>query len=104
MSYEEQDREMGRFMREHGDRRRAFAALTTKLKKIGQGLQGTSTVLMNLNPDAYSLAAEGALRDLELVRGEVDVSGLLKLIEEHRRLTQQLVEDQQTLKQFGVEH
>jgi hypothetical protein len=39
---------------------------------------------------------------LEAVAGDVDISGIRQLLDEHVRLSQHLIADEQTLKKLGI--
>lgn len=102
MSEHEQAVEIGRFVIEHGHRRKEYVVLSERLKRIGVGLQQAVAGLINADAVGYSKNTFNAKVALEAVHPEVDLSALIKLIEEHVHLTEHLIRDQETLKKFGI--
>lgn len=103
MSIEDQDKEIGRQIREHRDRRREYVALTGKLKRIGAAFQQAAGDLNKADADSYSESTQNAKTQIEMLQTEVDLSDLVRLLNEHVHLTKQLVDDQRILKEYGVE-
>jgi hypothetical protein len=102
MSHEERDGEKWRLIREAHERRQEYLALSAKLERLGVALQQAAHVMA---ADAASSPAnsEAAKQMLQSVAGDVDVSGITQLLNEHVRLTKHLVADEQTLKEYGIE-
>ncbi len=103
MSTEEQDRELGRLLREHGERRQKYIALTAKLNRIGGPLQATAGLLTQAKADVYSILPEGAIQNLAPLAGEIDLSALVNLLREYSALGQKLVEERDMLRKYGVD-
>lgn len=103
MSNIEQDAEIGRLVREHGDRRREYLTLTAKLNRIGAALNEASVKLLSTNADTYSDNNFAAKRALESIAEEVDLRQLLGFVIEHVELTKQLRREQSMLQQYGVD-
>lgn len=103
MSNAEQDAEIGRLVREHGERRREYVTLTAKLNRIGTALGQASEKLVSTDTHGYSDNTYTAKCCLESILDEVDLRKLLGLIEEHVHLTNQLKREQETLRQYGID-
>ena len=99
MSNHEQDVEIGRLVREHGERRKEYIALSSRLKRIGGGLQPAVGALLGADVGSYSANTVNAKNALESIASEIDLSALLGLVDEHIRLTNRLKQDQETLQQ-----
>ncbi len=100
---QEQRLEIQRLIREHSERRQAYLALSAKLKRLGLALQQAAANLVEADAGGYSANSEAAREVLAPVAGEVDLSGITQLLNDHVRLTRLLVADQQTLKKHGIE-
>ena len=77
MSHNEQDLEIGRPVREHGDRRKEYLALSAKLKRIGSALQQASGGMMNADSGMYSENTFQSKKCLEPIVSEVDLAAIL---------------------------
>jgi hypothetical protein len=103
MSNIEQDAEIGRLVREHGERRREYLTLTAKLNRIGAALKEASEKLLATDADSYSENSYAAKRALEGIAQEVELRQLLQSVNEHVELTKQLKREQGMLTQYGVD-
>lgn len=100
MSLEEQDREIGRLVREYHERRREFAALTAKVKKIGEALGRLSSLLRQADADR----GMGDVRyTLEEIAKDVDLTALRQLLGEYAVMDQRLRDDRQALQRLGID-
>jgi hypothetical protein len=104
MSHQDQDAEIGRLVREHGDRRREYLTISAKLNRIGTALKQASEKLINADAQGYSGNTFDAKRVLQGLADEVDMRQLLALVEEHADLTLKLKREQEMLNQYGIEH
>lgn len=89
-SSKEREREIAQLLLDHARRQQEYLTVCTKLKRLGIVLEHATPNLLAAN------AAPGSA-------GEVDVSGIIELLNEHLRLTRALLSDKQTLQQYGVE-
>lgn len=106
MSHEEQDLQIGRLIREHGNRRQEFIAFTAKLKQIGTALNQAGGQLVGLNPDVYQnniSALSNAKNLLNNIAEATDVKHIAHQVHEYTQLLDKLMEDQKLLKEYGVE-
>jgi hypothetical protein len=102
-SIEPHDREVGRLVREHHQRRREYLALNDKLKRLGAVLQQATEKILAAGA-AESTDDSAAAKDLlQSVAGEIDLSGITELLNQHARLAQRLVADEQVLKDRGIQ-
>ena len=81
--------------RQREERRREYVALTTKLRELGAALQQAAATLTAVDLESDSAQSEAAKKALESVGREVDLSGVIDLLNEHARLTRQLSPDPQ---------
>jgi hypothetical protein len=100
-SREERDRDIERLAREAQDRRQEYLALNAKLARLGEVFQQAAALLASATGSA-STNSEAARSMLEAVAGDVDISGIRQLLDEHVRLSQHLIADEQTLKKLGI--
>ena len=97
------DREISRLIRETGDRWREYLALCDKLKRLGAALQIATANILAADSANVPASSEEARRILAPLSAEVDLSGIMQLLNEHVRLTTLLVSNRQTLKEYGIE-
>lgn len=102
MSPQDQDQEIGRLLREHSERNQEYIALGVRLKRIGQILQHASSGLVSVGQPGTSNNLTASRQQLASLVGEIDVSSLLSLIDEHAHLGEKLRVDRETLKPYGV--
>jgi hypothetical protein len=100
---EERRREIQKLRREYAKRREEYLALSDKLKRLGMALQQATASLLAADDGKDTSHSEAARETLASVAGEVDLSGITQLLNEHVRLRQRLTADRQTLKEHGIE-
>jgi hypothetical protein len=103
MSHAERDTEIGRVLREHGERRQEYLALSAKLKRIAGPLSNACVQIQALDNPGYPTNNENAKAQLGNIAGEVELGGLLRLLNEHIALSQRLREEVEALREYGVE-
>ena len=96
------DRETGTLVREHAERLAEYRAVSARLKRLGTALQQATANMMAAEAENYTANTEAARTILESLAGEIDVSGITELLNEHVRLTKHLIADQQALKDRGL--
>ena len=101
-SAEEHQAARTRLVREHGQRKQEYLALTARLKGFGIALQQAAE---NMETDAenYAANAQAARAMLEAVRRDEALSSIARLLREQIRLTEALIDDLHALKQSGNE-
>ena len=99
ISQRERELEAGRLAREHDRRRQEYLALSARLQRVGMALQEAAANLVGAG--AGPMNCEAARELLERVAGDVDVSGITQLLNEHARLTRQLALAGQEIQEQG---
>lgn len=102
----DRDREVDRLLRENARYRREYLDVCTRLKRLGVVLQHVAPNLLAADSGALSEnseTSEAACRMLDSVAPEIDVSGIVQLLNEHVRLARALLAGQEALKAYGVQ-
>lgn len=99
----ERDPQLQQLIREHAARRQEYLALGTRLKRIATVLQLAAENLLAAASGSSSASSETAREIVASLAGEVDLSGLMQLLNEHVRLAKHLLADEQTLRRHGIE-
>lgn len=95
--------DVSRLLRDYRERRQQYLAVTAKLKRLGIALQEATTNILAVESAPSSTPSEVARSVLESVAGEIDVDGIMQLLNEHVQLTKLLIADQQMLRQHGIQ-
>ena len=101
-SRRERDREVDRLLRENTRYRREYLDVCARLKRLGVVLQHAAPNLLAAESGDPSETSEAACRMLDSVANDIDVSGIVRLLNEHVRLTNALLAGQEALKAYGV--
>jgi len=98
---QDREAERARLVREHGQRREQYLAVTAKLKRLGIALQATEA--MKTDAENYSANAEAARTMLQSIGEDEALSPIAQLLRAQIRLTEALIDGEQVLKQSGGE-
>ena len=80
-----------------------YLALIAKVKRLGIALQKATAGMIAAEAGACAASSQTAKEILESISDEVDVSGILQLLDEHIRLTKDLDSGRKTPKRRGAE-
>lgn len=94
--------ETARLVREHTERRKEYANLTAKLKRVGAALQWAAANLAAADNSDDSGQLEAARGMLAEVAGDVDITGIQQLLDRHARLGRLLAADEQVLRKNRI--
>jgi undecaprenyl pyrophosphate synthase len=78
--------------------RREYLTLTSKLRELGTALQQAAATLSAVDLNRNAVDSDAAKKALETVGQEVDLSGVIQLLNDHARLTRQLSPEPQKRK------
>lgn len=84
--------EAARLIREYEQRKERYLVLSARLQRLGGELQRVATPIES-----------GSEERLASLAVEADVRGISELLEEHIRLTRQLMADRQSLRKYGIQ-
>jgi len=93
--------EITRLVREQNQRRQEYLALNAKLQRIGTALQQAAAHMVATDSNAAD--SQAARDSIQPLAPDVDLSALAHLLNEHIRLTRQMLLGQQALKEQDIE-
>jgi hypothetical protein len=73
------------------------------LKRLGNALQQATANILAADSGNSAANSETARNILGPVAAEIDLNGIMQLLDEHARLTRILVSGRQAFKDYGVE-
>ena len=102
-SRKEHDREIERLLRENARHQQEYRDVCTRLKRLGIVLQHAAPNLLAADSGDPSQTSEAARSMLGSVVRDIDVSGIIQLLNEHLRITKALLANQEALKAYGIQ-
>ncbi|HUB83618.1 MAG TPA: hypothetical protein VMB03_32690 [Bryobacteraceae bacterium] len=102
-SRKERDREVERLLRENARHQQEYRNVCTRLKRLGIVLQHATPSLLAADTGDPSETSEAARSMLGSVSNEIDVSGIIQLLNDHLRITKALLNIQEALKAYGIQ-
>lgn len=102
-SRKERDREIERLLRDNARHREEYRDVCTRLKRLGIVLQHATPNLLAADSGDPAESSEAARSMLGSVARDIDVSGIIRLLNEHLRITKALLANQEALKAYGIQ-